>query len=108
MDENKFFKELHDVDEEQQVLDKIEYLRHTFDEVKLTFNKDKYEKTTHLINQIVEKMKNNQGVKNAVIKYVNRYVPYDKDKAIEELYQLLAGEILGTMMALSHATCSIQ
>ena len=109
MNTNKnFFQELSIVETDQKQLESIDRLQQAFLDVRKSYSQEYKESLNHLLTNVKDKMKQNPGMVDAVNTYVSKFVPMNKqDVAKEELYNLLAAEMLQTMQTLQHASCVV-
>jgi hypothetical protein len=103
-----FFKDLTTVETDQKQLESIDRLQQAFLDVRKSYSQEYKESLNHLLTNVKDKMKRNPGMVDAVNTYVSKFVPVNKqDVAKEELYNLLAAEMLQTLQTLQHATCLV-
>jgi hypothetical protein len=107
MSEN-IFHDLTTIEADQKQLESIDRLQQAFADVRQNYRREYQDSLQHVLANVKNKMKSNEGMVEAVNIYVSRFVSADKEEeATEELYNLLAAEMLQTMHALQHTTCCV-
>jgi uncharacterized protein YggL (DUF469 family) len=105
--ENLFHK-IYTIEEDEDKLNQINKLQAAFKEVKSSYVHEHDDNLREVINIIKNKLKVNKGMHDAVEGYIERYVKEEmKHEAREQLYDMLAAELLQTMQVLSHTSCAI-
>ena len=109
MDEQKnLFQDLITIETDQKQLESIDRLQQAFADVRQNYRQEYTDSLTHLIDHVKMKMKRNEGIVEAVRLFVFKFVPVENhEEATEELYNLLAAEMLQTIQTLQHTTCSM-
>lgn len=103
-----FFQDLTIIETDQKQLESIDRLQKAFSDVRRSYRREYQDSLNHLLTNVKDKLKNNEGMVEAVEMYVSKFVSVEKrQNAEEELYNLLAAEILQTMHALQHASCCV-
>lgn len=104
--ESTIFRDLNILEEDSKQLESIAKLQQAFREVRQNYRDEYTSSMNHVLGQIKEKMRKNHGMVDAVNSYILQYVePSKHKKATDELYNLLAAEMLHTLQALQHTTC---
>jgi ribosomal protein S7 len=99
---------LNRIEEDSKKLESIDKLQQAFQEVRQSYRSEYQESLDHVLGNIKSKMMQNQSMIDAVTIYVEKYVAPDKrDAASEELYNMLAAEMLQTMQAIQHTSCTL-
>lgn len=105
--DNTLFHDLSTIEEDTKKLESIDRLQQAFRDVRQSYREEYRDSMTHVLGNIKKKMKKNHGMVEAVNDYVQRFVPGNRQEATEELYNLLAAEMLHTLQALQHTNCAI-
>lgn len=107
---SNLFEHLGNIDHDHKQLQQIDELQQAFNKVKKGYEKDYILKLKGAIDEVKSRLKNNCGMHKAVEIYIQKYVigtEEFKNNAREELYEILAAEMLQTFQTLSHTSCSI-
>lgn len=105
---SNLFQQLGVIEEDQKRLESISKLEDAFNEVKASYAQEYNSTLSEALDQIKIRMKKNPKMVEAVEGYVNKHCKEEsKGQAAEELYGMLAAEMLQTFQALSHASCLV-
>jgi len=105
---NSLFKDLTTIETDQKQLESIERLQQAFIDVRRSYRQEYHDSLEHLLTNVKDKMKKNPGMVDAVATYIERFVDEEKhEEAREELYNILAAEMLQTIQTLQHTNCMV-
>jgi len=105
---NTFFNDINIIENDSKKIECIDKLRQALHEVRKTYHSEYRQSLNHVLENIKSKMMHNKSMVDAVEMYVTKYVPTDKQpKAKDELYDMLAAEVLQTMHVVHQTSCTI-
>ena len=105
---SNLFSQLHTIESDEDKLRRIQELQDAFSSVKASYQHEHDDNLRQALDTIKTKIKRNSGMVHAVNKFSEDYIPQDRrERGKEELYDLLAAEMLQTMSALQHTECVI-
>lgn len=101
-------KEILNFETDEEELEKIVEMNKTLKQMSDEVVANKQTHLTHITETFVNKLKTNPNFIYVVNNYVDKYVEEKKkNEAREELYLILAGELLGVCRGLNHTNCTV-
>lgn len=105
---DNLFKELNDIETEQSELNRLQALKQAVTDAQQQHKEHLNQSFGHVTDTFKEKLKENNTFSKMVEDYVQKYVPSEKHTdAREDLFNILAKEMISTFNSLNHTSCGI-
>lgn len=103
---DSLFRDIYNIREDERKIREISRLQEAFRNVSDQFRREYNESVSHSVGYIKTHLKNNNNIRETVNDFITRFVVEEnREQATEELYDMLAGELLHTFSTLQHASC---